>query len=192
MKKVFTFIAIVAAAAMALSCQKGNATQEDKSAQGMMLGWWEGTTMDFAFYMTEADEKNNTSFNAWTQGYKGWGDKDKGINDIGNQDFYNIVKEGDKYYRYKYHNQADAEFYYTKEEMKVEGDTFTLVTDYPAEGTQEVIAMASSSEITNSGRVLMDAGVIDPSYAGVKFVYTCTVHFKKASKPSWADTAKAK
>ena len=170
MKKVFTFIAIVAAAAMALSCQKGNATQEDKSAQG----------------------KNNTSFNAWTQGYKGWGDKDKGINDIGNQDFYNIVKEGDKYYRYKYHNQADAEFYYTKEEMKVEGDTFTLVTDYPAEGTQEVIAMASSSEITNSGRVLMDAGVLDPSYAGVKFVYTCTVHFKKASKPSWADTAKAK
>ena len=102
------------------------------------------------------------------------------------------MKEGDKYYRYKYHNQADAEFYYTKEEMKVEGDTFTLVTDYPAEGTQEVIAMASSSEITNFGRVLMDAGVIDPSAAGVKFVYTCTVHFKKASKPSWADTAKAK
>ena len=99
MKKVFTIIAIVAAAAMTISCQKGNATQEDKSAQGMMLGWWEGTTMDFAFYMTEADEKNNTSFNAWTQGYKGWGDKDKGINDIGNQDFYNIVKEGDKYYR---------------------------------------------------------------------------------------------
>ena len=190
MKKVLTLIAILAAAAMTLSCEQGDgAEQEDKSAQGMMCGWWEGTTMDFAFYMTEADEK---PFNAWTQGYKGYGNAAQGIADIGNQDFYYIVKEGDKYYGYKYHNQADSEYYYTKTELKVEGDTFTFVGDYPAAGTKEVIALASSTELTEDASVSMDAGVLDPSYAGVMFIYTCKVHFKKAEKPSWADTAAKK
>ena len=191
MKRFFTFIAIVAATAITFSsCNPENAEKEDTtSAQYLMQGWWEGTTMDFAFYMTEADE---TPFHGWTQAYKGYGNASQGINDIGNQDFYNIVKEGDKYFAYKYHNQADSEYYYTKTELTVDGDTFTFVGDYPADGTQEVLSLASSSELTEDAKVSMDAGMIDPGYAGMMFIYTCKVHFKKAQKPSWADTAAKK
>lgn len=189
MKKVLTFIAVIAVAAMAFSScnKKGEDSVEDTSAQALMQGWWEGTTMDFAFKWTESDPE---PWNAWTQAYKGYGSD--GIADIGNQDFYNIVKEGDKYYRYQYHNQADADFYYTKTELTVAGDTFTLESDYPAPGTSEVISMASSTEITNFSSVTMDAGLLDPGFAGTMFYYSCTVHFKKSAKPSWADTASQK
>ena len=188
MKKVLSFIAVVAVAAMAFtSCKKNNDNSEDTtSAQAMMQGWWEGTLIDMAYYWTPEDEK---PWNAWTMAYKGYGNEAQNIADIGNQDFFNIVKEGDKYVAYKYHNQADAAYTVSKIELTVKGDTFVAETDYPAPGTSLVYSLTSSTEITEYTSVSMDASLMGGP-EGTVFFYTSNVHFKKSAKPSWADQAR--